>query len=402
MTFGDNPLRRLAEAHAAERAELGTEFTPCEIWHQTEYWADSAARAADVLAGSGAAIGGLLDDPAARLVLTGAGSSYFIACCLAQAVGAAAGRPAIAVESTEIVTHPEILAGPGPVLLVSLARSGDSPESLGVYSLAKRLLPRLLQIVVTCNEEGALARAAAADGHPRVVLDPATNDRGLAMTASFTNLFLAGLALAHRDRLAEYRETAAGLAAVGRQLLETAPGLLAGLVERGFGRVIYLGGGPLRGAAQEGALKMLEMTDGAIPTLAHSYLGIRHGPLSFADERTLIVAMRSGDPFVRKYEDDLLAQLGARGLGSMLVALEPGPAQSGRNLGRLLSLYEGGTPLPDAWLPALAVPVVQVLALFASLSLGCRPDRPSSKGLISRVVEGVVIHDRESGREDRS
>ena len=36
-----------------------------------------------------------------------------------------------------------------------------------------------------------------------------------------------------------------------------------------------------------------------------------------------------------------------------------------------------------------------MLALFKSLSLGLKPDNPSEKGVIMRVVRGVRIYDHE-------
>jgi fructoselysine-6-P-deglycase FrlB-like protein len=42
--------------------------------------------------------------------------------------------------------------------------------------------------------------------------------------------------------------------------------------------VIYLGSGPLEALAKEAALKIMELTGGAVMTMANSALGFRHGP----------------------------------------------------------------------------------------------------------------------------
>ena len=70
-------------------------------------------------------------------------------------------------------------------MVLSLARSGNSPESVAAVDRIQRFFPALPQYAITCNAEGALGR------HPKVqaiVLDPRTNDRSLAMTSSFSNL----------------------------------------------------------------------------------------------------------------------------------------------------------------------------------------------------------------------
>jgi tagatose-6-phosphate ketose/aldose isomerase len=44
-------------------------------------------------------------------------------------------------------------------------------------------------------------------------------------------------------------------------------------------------------------------------TYFESPLGFRHGPKSILDDRTLAVSYISGDPYTRKYDLDLLAEL---------------------------------------------------------------------------------------------
>lgn len=48
-----------------------------------------------------------------------------------------------------------------------------------------------------------------------IVLDDSTNDRGLAMTSSFTNMLLTGQILAHAWSIAEYESVLGNLVAAG-------------------------------------------------------------------------------------------------------------------------------------------------------------------------------------------
>ncbi len=48
-----------------------------------------------------------------------------------------------------------------PTLLVSFARSGNSPESVAAVELAEHFLGgRVFHLVITCNADGALAARA--------------------------------------------------------------------------------------------------------------------------------------------------------------------------------------------------------------------------------------------------
>ena len=363
-----------------EQDRLGARYTPAEMWQQPDLWPGTIDRTVVKLEAQGDRIASALADERARIILTGAGSSNFVGDCLAAAIGKATSRTTASIESTEIVAHPELLAGTGPLVLISFARSGESPESLGVYRLAKRVDPAALQIVITCNDQGALARAAASDDVPCLILDPRTNDRGLAMTSSFTNLALAGLGFAYLGREKEYREASTLLVQAGRRVLECAPQLAATLTAGGYERAAFLGSGALLGAARECGLKVLEMTDGRLPSIAQSFLGLRHGPLSFLRGRTVIFAFRSVDGYARRYESDLLHQLVAKGLSGSIVVLEPCPKADNDAWEHRIQPFGEGPALSNQWLPILAVLVGQTFALLASLACGCRPDEPSSTG----------------------
>jgi tagatose-6-phosphate ketose/aldose isomerase len=81
--------------------------------------------------------------------------------------------------------------------MVSLARSGDSPESAGALALMLKMEPKIRHLVLTCNRRGKLATAFRGD--PKVTaitLDELTNDKSLVMPSRFTNLVLAARFLA--------------------------------------------------------------------------------------------------------------------------------------------------------------------------------------------------------------
>jgi tagatose-6-phosphate ketose/aldose isomerase len=262
----------------------------------------------------------------------------------------------------------------------------------------RRRFPRVTHLVITCNAQGAMAKLA--QDHPQsyaLVLDPATNDRGLAMTSSYSNMVVAGQALAHLDDLEGYSAMLEQLVQSAESLLPRAADEAAKLAKSGFTRVCFLGSGALKATAAESALKVQELTAGRIFTMSQSFLGLRHGPLSFLDQQTLVVAYLASDAGTRSYECDLLRELREKELGVTVAAtgfaLTPEIREMAQVVLELAPENRSGprTP-PDALRPPLDVIFGQLLGLFFSLEAGLKPDTPSPSGAISRVVSHVKIH----------
>jgi tagatose-6-phosphate ketose/aldose isomerase len=268
-------------------------------------------------------------------------------------------------------------------LLISIARSGDSPESVGVIEQVRRLRPDSRHLAITCNPDGRLARTPGVDA---ILLDPRTNDRSLAVTSSFSNTALAGLCLRHVD------EVAGAMAQICRRAEAALPRLdqsAQAIAAMPVTRVAVLAPPALFGAAREAALKVLEMSDGEVMAMPETVLGLRHGPMTFLREDALVVLLGSTDPVHRRYEEDLLRELRAKKLGRVVViAAAAMPA----------SLVDEHIPanapeLPDALRTPFEIVFAQLLALRIGVRLGVDPDVPSPRGVINRVVQGVRVHD---------
>ena len=332
----------------------------------------------------------LLGRPDLRIVLTGAGTSAFVGECLAPALNRS-GRKAHAVATTDLVGSPDSWLDPAaPTLLVSFARSGNSLESVAALTLAEQALPECHHLIFTCNRDGALYRLRQDLRHAHAVLLPEeTNDRGFAMTSSFSGMLLAA-ALAF-DLLAD--TNAAALARMARHMLAAAVPVAAGLARADFERVVYLGSNECKGLAREAALKMLELSDGRVVTLSETALGFRHGPKTVVNHKTLIVMFLCNDPYTRRYELDVLEELRADGVAARLVALRCGDT---RDAGHWED--EDAIVLPEAKSASslgLCFPYAvfaQSLAFLQSLALGLKPDLPNAKGVVNRVVPGFTIH----------
>ena len=379
-------LDALRSASAAEQRQRGYADTLREIFQQPATWADTARlqRSPPLQAA--------LDPRPQHVVLTGSGSSMYVGECLAPTLQLGLDIPVQAISAGSLLTHWRSVLPPGKGLLISLARSGDSPESCAVVSRLLAEAPDYRHLIITCNAKGRLATSYRDD--PRVnvlVLDERTNDRSLVMTSSFTNLLMAGTGLVRQSQGAG----AALSRLVGVQrIFDEQADAIAAVAAADFSRVVYLGSGGALGAAHECALKMLEMTDGAVITMAESYLGLRHGPMSSLDEKTLVVGFLSPDPAVRAYETDLLRELSRKRLGMTRVLVGEGIASDLLGPGDLAVELPGLGATDDA-VPLMADVVVgQLLAFFRCLAQGGRPDAPS-QGVLTRVVEHFPMHQEE-------
>jgi tagatose-6-phosphate ketose/aldose isomerase len=128
--------------------------------------------------------------------------------------------------------------------------------------------------------------------------------------------------------------------------------------------------------------------------MAETFLGLRHGPMCFIDERTLLVCFLSSDPLIRAYERDLILELDAKGLGARKLVAGLGDPGAGLCKGADLAVaYElPGRDVEDADLALLDVMIGQILGFHRCREEGLQPDSPSEEGIISRVVGDFRIH----------
>jgi tagatose-6-phosphate ketose/aldose isomerase len=312
----------------------------------------------------------------ARVLLTGAGTSAYAASSVALAW-----PRAHAVPTTDLLVDTERYL-PEVDVVLSLARSGNSPESAAVVDRIRALRPDILHLAILCNEESALSQSGL-DGY--LVLDPRSNDRSLVMTSAFSNLVLAGLCLAQPDAAPATVEFASERA---NALLPSIDKACHTVAARVCERIVMLSSSPLLGWTREAGLKALEMTAGHFPVIAETYLGLRHGPMSFVKADTLVVCLLSSDPLRRLYEEDLIHELRSKKLGYLVGIADPANPDG---------LFDEIIPAilpqaPDALRTPYEIVIPQLLGYHLSLRVGLNPDNPSPGGVINRVVQGVRIH----------
>jgi len=393
-----NPLCRLLELPEQEKLERGLMHTPREIWQQPDTWkatygvcAAVQDGLADVLRRAGIGRG---NTSSPTVYLVGAGTSDYTGRALASLLRSRWACEVWPVPSTTLLTEFDEYHRPGrEYFWISFSRSGESPEGVALLERALQKRREIRHLVITCNPQGPMAKLCAQypDRAFALVLDDAVNDRGLAMTSSFTNMLLAGQCVGHLDEFARFGEVVSQLSECGRQLLPPAAESAAEMTTLGCTRAVFVGTGVLRGVADECSLKVVELTSGKVTTLAETPLGLRHGPMSSVDSQTVFVAFLSSDARRRGYEIDLLREVDRKRLGRVRIALTAG---DGADVTQFTDycLSVGPSGLTDHYRPVLDVMLGQLIGLFASMRCGLKPDQPSPSGTITRVVQPIALY----------
>jgi tagatose-6-phosphate ketose/aldose isomerase len=357
--------------------------TILEIGQQPGAWREVAGRSDDDASGF---LRDVLDRPNVRIILTGAGSSAFVGEIAAPALRRHLSRRVEAIPTTSIVANPsDYLERETPTLMVSFGRSGNSPESLATTALADDLVSDVWHLVYTCDRDGQLGRAHSGRANSRIVYMPErTNDTGFAMTSSLTSMLLSCLMmLGPADR-----DDADALARAADYVAGLQPDIRA-LARAKKQRIVYLGSGPLEGLARESALKLLELTAGEVVTYFDSPLGFRHGPKSVLDADTHVVVYVSTDPYTRRYDLDIIAEIRAQLGQDAVTAISTQSIPPSYGPAIVLPGLDG---LDDPLIAVSYLMFAQYLALFTSLEYGKTPDNPFPSGEVSRVVRGVTIY----------
>ncbi|WP_298579119.1 SIS domain-containing protein [uncultured Olegusella sp.] len=382
-----------------ELSALGAHITTQEIVQQPELWEDTLSiydnniEAITKFVVRAKALGG---DRHTHVIFTGAGTSAYAGDTLVPYLRRQGDNDAFifqALPTTDIVSAPrDFLRPEDPTVLVSFARSGNSPESLAAVERAGQVVDNILYLNITCAPDGKLAMQFAERSDGLTLLIPRANDRGFAMTGSYSCMTLLAALIFDTSSYEDKTAWVAQAAKMGRELIEREDEICSWL-EDDFTRITYLGSGALGAMTREAQLKILELTAGKIATSFDTSMGYRHGPKSFVNEKTLVFAFVSSEPYTRQYDLDILNEIGGDGIAKHTVAIQQ---QSTANYAGESFDFAGDRPLPELYLVLPYILFAQTVALNTSIKVGNTPDTPSPTGTVNRVVKGVSIHPFES------
>ncbi len=366
-----------------------TAFDDLLTWRESSTSGDAIAAAVETADRAPAAVLDLLTR-SERIVVTGAGSSYYLAQAIAATARAMLHRPVLAAPLSELILRPSgVLVGrPAgapragsaagraavraagrdadlePVVIIS--RSGSTSEAITVVERMRAAGHPT--VAITCRDDSPLAALADV-----TLVSPAGDEAAIVMTRSFASMLALLLGIVGRvagdaqlvadlARLADRWGEAAAAAVVGRRLGAT-----------DWSRVVILGGGPALGIAAEWGLKLTETSQ--VATSAYEPLEFRHGPISLCEPGMLLVGLVGGAG--ASEEIAVVAEAAGLGATTWLIARDE---METRGAPGEISLIGGGLH-PAARLPLLVHPA-HALALSLALTRDCDPDAPRHLGQV--------------------
>ncbi|MDQ0199958.1 SIS domain-containing protein [Neobacillus ginsengisoli] len=375
---------------------LGAAITTAEIKQQPELWGETFALYTAKIHEINEFLQNITEKHnRIRVIFTGAGTSAYVGDTVTPYLKGKVDEKQwdlMSVPTTTILSNPyQFLKADIPTLLISFARSGNSPESVATVVLAEQVVRNLYQITITCSEDGKLAKRAKGDQNNLLLLMPEkSNDQGFAMTGSYTSMALTTLLIFDSLSIEEKLNIVETVRRMGQSVIKREADIEK-MISSDFERIIYLGSGSFEGLAREAQLKVLELTAGKIATSFDSSLGFRHGPKSFVNENAVVFLFVSNQPYTRQYDLDMLNELRQDRIASFICAIE---VDSDMNYAGDTFLFESeASTVPDAYLSLPYVMFAQTIALLSSIKVGNTPDTPSPSGTVNRVVKGVTIHE---------
>lgn len=380
---------------------LGARITTEEIKQQPKLWKE----ALDIYEGKKQEIKDFLAKVTAdsqgkrvRVIFTGAGTSQYVGDTVTPHLNQTGDTSQFVFESyatTDIVAHPQSYLFPDETtILVSFARSGNSPESLAAKEIANKYVNNIYHLLITCASEGKLATESEGKENEFLLLMPEkSNDAGFAMTGSFTCMTLSAMLVFDTTADSEKAEYVKAAATLGEEVVSREEDIQK-WVDLDYDRVVYLGSGSLSGLAREAQLKLLELTAGQVATVFDSSMGFRHGPKSFINEKTIVFDFVANDTYTSQYDYDILTEVATDDIAQATVGIEQQSQDSGKEFeGSRFTFSSDAILLPAGYLALPYIMVAQTFALLTSVKVDNTPDTPSATGTVNRVVKGVTIHE---------
>ena len=375
-------------------------FKDCVTWNeiaqQPGIWKEEVSIVKENIEALGKFIEGVKGNKV-KVIFTGAGSSEFVGNTICSYINSRIDIEVLSVPTTDIVSMPEqYLDADADIILVSCARSGNSPESVAAVELADKLVKNIHHIFITCNKDGKLAKISETGENKYLLLMPErTNDKGFAMTGSFSSMVIAGVLVLLRKDLDVLGEKVEYVASLVERNLDKIVANAEIVADLDIERIVYLGDGTSKGLAEEIALKVLELTGGKLASFFNTFLGFRHGPKSIVNDKTAIVCLMSNNPYTRIYELDLLKEFKNEGGKKQIIVLDTVYDEEVKANSNYYFSYEDAKlgEMEDIFASLSYLVYGQLISLIKSAKLGINPDNPCPTGEVNRVVKGVIIHE---------
>ena len=303
-----------------------------------------------------------------RISLIGSGTSYYLALSAASVYSKIAKEETRAASSSDVLFYPELIFQPSKnghaAMLIS--RSGATTEVLRAGEIVEKEMG-YPTCVLTCRPDSELLRY----GDFQFVLSEA-DEKSVVMTRSFTSmLLLIQFLAAIRSNDGAFFDELTRLPEKGRTVITEYRSLIEEIAKNeAVSKFVFLGQGPYYGLVCESMLKIKEMSNSSSEAF-HS-LEYRHGPVSTADDHTLITFFLSDK--ARSDEIILVKEMSRLG-PKILVICDRSNDEIETYADYVVDLRSG---LSEFARLILCMPITQLMGYYRSVANGLDPDNPKN------------------------
>lgn len=373
-------------------------WTAREISQQPDSWRALAGSLMERREEIAAFMDKVLAVPGIKVITTGAGSSAFIGEALQYMLAGELRQPSENIHTTDIVSAPDETLFDVPTLLISYARSGESPESTAAVKFAEKKISKLWHIIIVCDAHSTLAKTGNDLKERALVLPmpPETCDKGFAMTSSVSCMALATWCVFHYKEMEKYLNYVNLMADSVKKQMDYLYDAAEEIAKVQYRRIIWLGSGALKGLAREACVKSMELTDGYVHAGYDAATGFRHGPKTVVNDETLTVHFVSNNPYTRQYDVDFIKEMAEQKTKNTIVSVKAEDFKacvSGEDYEVIYSLPENlpADTVMGVYIHSLVF--TQLLSMHKSLEKQFKTDSPCEKGGVNRVVQGIIIYE---------
>ncbi|CAM3148883.1 SIS domain-containing protein [Streptobacillus ratti] len=371
--------------------ETNSYNTAKEIHTQTEIW----SKAVDYFEENKGKIDEFLNKVGkdAQVIFTGAGTSEYVGNILAPMLNSMQDGDFTSIATTDIVNNPlHYLKKDKKVLLVSFARSGNSPESVATIKLVNSLVKEVYHLFITCNPKGELALMSTTSEYVNntlmLMMPEGSNDKGFAMTSSFSSMLMTAMIVFYNKTSPKNMREVISLVEKERDLkLES----IKSLANENQDRIIILGDGSFKGLAEELTLKVMELTAGKVVAKSDTTLGFRHGPKSVINNNTIVFLLLSSEEYSRKYALDILTEMKSENVANNIVTYSLKDCNDVKEATKVIITPNVEINLEKAIFTYLIYG--QIYAFFKSQHFNLTTDNPFPSGEVNRVVKKFQIYE---------
>jgi glutamine---fructose-6-phosphate transaminase (isomerizing) len=294
-----------------------------------------------------------------RPVITGSGSSFYLALAAGACYTQLTHRRAMAVSASEVCTYPDTLFSEKEnYSLLAISRKGKSVETVDAARWFKDVRSTKPILISTLTSSPLLDLC---DGG--LFLTPAA-EQSRYMTRSFTAPILAIQSiLASSTGNKDLQKELHRLPEICMRVIERCTTTVRFIAEnRQFDDYVGLGQGPFYGLAAEAMLKVKEMV--RAPSHAYPSLEVMHGPNYLLSPKTLVTLLHADK--ARNYEQALLTRLQPTGACRFVICEKASPeiTQSAE------FVFELCSGLSEIARLLLTMPVLQLYAYYRARATG--------------------------------